>query len=356
MTILEKTSRKARASGHMAALVCERYGAPDLLKFRQLPIPSPKRGELLIRVEASTITAADRRVRSMNVPRGFRTLGRLALGWNGPRNTVLGVEFAGVVCAVGSDAKGFGVGDAVFGISGFRMGGHAEYLCMPANGAVAHKPEQLSFEEAAALPFGATTALSFLRRARLLPGESILINGASGNVGVATVQLARVMGGKVTGVCSAARADQVCSLGVVQVINYQQEDFTALAQRYDVVFDVACNQSVERCLSTLHPGGRLIRIASSLPEMVGAMLRPRRAGCQIIVGTAEEKADHLNHMAALVRQGRYRPVVSRVFCFDDAIKAYRYADRPSHGASVVIKMTSSAENRTVRQPPGAAGS
>ncbi len=333
MTILKEANRKARASGHMAALVCERYGAPDVLKFSQLPIPLPKRGELLIRVEASTITAADRRVRSMNVPRGFRTLGRLALGWNGPRNSILGAEFAGVVCAIDRHAQGFVLGDAVFGISGLRMGGHAEYLCMPANGAVAHKPDSLSFEEAAALPFGGTTALSFLRRARLLPGETVLVNGASGNVGTATVQLARVMGGTVTGVCSAARADQVCSLGVVRVINYQQEDFTALAQRYDVVFDVACNQSVERCLGVLRPGGRLIRIASSLPEMATAILRARRAGRHIIVGTADEKADDLSHLADLVRLGRYRPVIARVFRFDDAIKAHKYADRPSHGAA-----------------------
>jgi NADPH:quinone reductase-like Zn-dependent oxidoreductase len=344
MATFKNSASQACAEDRMTALVCDQYGPPDVLKFARLARPLPKKDEVLVRVEASTITAADRRVRSLDMPKGLRTLARLALGWNGPRNTVLGAVFAGMVCAVGSDAKDFAVGDAVFGISGFRMNGHAEYLCIPATGAIAHKPDQLSFEEAAALPFGATTALSFLRRARLLPGETVLVNGASGAVGTATVQLAQIMGGIVTGVCSAAQADQVCSLGVVRVINYQQEDFTALGQRYDVVFDVACNQSIERCLSVLHPGGRLIRITSSLTEMVGAMLRPRRAGRQIIVGTADEKAADLNHVVDLVRQGRYRPVIARVFRFDEAIKAHKYADRPSHGASVVIKMTGDAKN------------
>lgn len=344
MIFPENASAAPSTDGRMTALVCERYGAPDVLKFVEKPRPSPRKDEVLIRVLASTITSGDRRVRSMDMPAGFGTLGRLALGWRGPRNAVLGAEFSGVVHAVGNLAKGFVPGDAVFGISGFRMGGHAEYLCLPAKGAIAHKPEHLSFEEATALPFGGGTALSFLSRAPLLAGEKILINGASGNVGLAAVQLARAMGGEVTGVCSAARLAHVQSLGALHVIDYQQEDFTALAQRYDVVFDVACNYSVERCLQVLNPGGRLIRIQAGLPEMCSALLRPRRAGRRLIVGTAEERADHLEHLGELVRQGRYRPVIARVFPFDQAIEAHRHADRPSHGGSVVIRMKGNAEN------------
>jgi NADPH:quinone reductase-like Zn-dependent oxidoreductase len=328
----------------MTALVCERYGPPDVLKFMERPRPAPSREQVLIRVLASTITSGDRRVRSMDMPEGFRTLGRLALGWHGPRNAVLGATFAGVVEAAGRRVNKFAPGDAVFGISGFRMGGHAGYLCMPAKGALARKPANLSFEEAAALPFGGGTALSFLKRANLLPGETILVNGASGNVGMAAVQLACVMGGQVTGVCSAALVAEVRWLGARQVIDYQQEDFTALAHRYDVVFDVACNKSAERCLQVLKPGGRLIRILAGLPEMCSALLRPHRAGRHLIVGTAEERADHLEHLGELVRLGRYRPVIARVFPFDQAVEAHRYADRPGHGGSVVIRMNGDAEN------------
>ena len=336
--ISENKTLTAMADDHMTALVCERYGSPAILKFAQLARPVPKQGEVLIRVMASTITSGDRRVRSMDVPYGFRTLGRLALGWRGPRNPVLGATFAGVVEAVGQRASGFGPGDAVFGISGFRMGGHAEYLCLPATGAIAHKPADLSFEEAAALPFGGGTALSFLRRAKLQAGETILVNGASGNVGMAVVQLASDMGAVVTGVCRSSRSAQVRALGAERVIDYQQEDFTATGRRFDVVFDVACNRPVARCLQVVKPGGRLIRLLSDLPEMLGATARPCRDGRRIIVGAAEESADHLKHLASLVVQRRYRPVVSRVFLFAQAIEAHRYAESAGHGESVVIKM------------------
>lgn len=332
------------AKGHMTALACERYGSPDGLRFVKLPRPSPGKAEVLIRVLASTITSGDRRVRSMNMPKGFHTLGRLALGWHGPRQRVLGAEFAGVVQAIGSHSKGFAPGDAVFGIRGFRMGGHAEFLCVSAKGALAHKPEQLSFEGAAALSFGGGTALFFLGRAALRSGEKILINGASGNVGMAAVQLASIMGAEVTGVCSAAHLDQARALGAERVINYENEDFTLLGQQFDVVFDVACNQSVERCLNVLRPGGRLIRLQAGLAEMCRAMLLPRRAGRHLIVGTAEERPDHLAHLGELVRQGRFRPVVSRVFPFEEAINAHRYADRAGRGGSVVINMSSIADN------------
>lgn len=336
----EKPPFEILAAESMAALVCERYGTPDVLRLTQLSRPSPKPDEILIRVKASALTSGDRRVRSMHVPHGFHTLARLALGWNAPRNPVLGAAFAGVVQAIGSRAKGFRPGDAVFGIRGFRMGGHAEYLCMSADGAIAHKPERLSFEEAASLPFGGGAALFFLRRSRLLAGETILINGASGNVGTAAVQLSRDMGGMVTGVCNGAQVDLVHSLGATQVIDYSQQDFTAMGQSFDVVFDAACNYPVGRCVEVLKPGGRLVRLQADLPEMLQAMLLPRRLGRQVIAGTAEEKTDDLKHLAAMVVEGRYRPVIARVFPFEEAIEAHRYADRPGLGGSVVIRMSS----------------
>lgn len=343
------------ANSLMTTLVCPQYGSPEVLMFAKLPIPSPRKEDVLIRVLASTITSGDRRIRSMDMPEGFGTLGRLALGWSRPRNAVLGATFAGVVAAVGSDVAGFKQGDMVFGISGFRMGAHAEYLCVSSKGALAHKPEQLSFVDAAALPFGGGTALSFLKQAGLARGEKILINGASGNVGMAAVQLARELGAGVTGVCSGAHMAQVRALGAGHVVNYMLQDFTALGQHYDVVFDVACNFSVEQCLKVLHPGGRLVRILSGLPEMCRAKLQPRRAGRRVIVGTAKERADYLIDLADLVKQGRYQPVIARVFPFEEAISAHRYADHPTQGGSVVIKMTTHPENGMLHHEPGAVG-
>lgn len=324
----------------MAALVCTRYGAPDLLQFKQVPRPVPRRNEVLVQVVASAITSGDRRIRSMDMPTGFRTLGRLALGWSGPRNPVLGAEFSGVVSAVGDRVSRFVPGDAVFGISGFRMGGHAEYVCLPQQGALAQKPGNLSFEDAAALSFGGTTALSFLERAALAPAESILVNGASGNVGLAAVQIARLLGGEVTGVCSAAHLEQVHSLGAVRVLDYTREDFTSLEQRFDVVFDVACNLNLAQCLTVLKPGGRLIRIQAGLAEMCRALLQPRRGGLRVLAGTAQERSADLEQLADWVRQGLYRPVVARVFPFAQAIEAHRFADLPGRGGSVVMRMQS----------------
>jgi len=305
-----------------------------------MPMPVPKRDEVLIRVMASTITSADRRIRSMNMPKGFRTLGRLALGWRGPRRAVLGVEFSGLVHAIGEQVNNFVPGDAVFGISGFRMGTHAGFLCMPAHGALALKPHTLSFESAASLSFGGTTALWFLKRAAIVPGEAILINGASGNVGAAAVQLACVLGGEVSGVCSPAHFEQVRSLGVGRVIDYGRDDFTAMDHRFDVVFDVACNRSVEQCLSVLNPGGRLIRLQAGLPEMGRSLLQPLRGGRRVIVGNAQERRLDLERLAEWVRQGHFRPVVARVFPFDQAIEAHRFAELPGCGGSVVLQMES----------------
>ncbi len=326
------------ATEHMTALVCSRYGTPDVLKFIKMPRPIPKRDELLIRVVASTITSADRRIRSMDMPLGFRALGRLALGWNRPRRAVLGAAFAGVVHAVGERVSHFVPGDAVFGISGARMGAQAGYVCLPSSSALARKPANLPFEGAAALAFGGTTALWFLEQAALVPGETILVNGASGSVGTAVVQLARVLGAEVTGVCSTTHLEQVRALGAARVIDRTLVDFTTMDHRFDVVFDVACNQRVAPCLKVLKPGGRLIRLQADLLEMCRALLQPHRAGQRVIVGNAQERSGDLRQLAEWVQRGQFKPVVARVFPFEQAIEAHRFAERPAGGGSVVLSM------------------
>lgn len=196
----------------MNAIVYERYGPPDVLQLKEVEKPTPKNNELLIQIRATTVTSGDWRVRSLNVPAGFGIIMRVVFGVSRPKQPILGSELAGVIESVGKDVSKFKVGDPVVAFSDAAMGCHAEYKCMPEDGALAQKPSNLTFEEAAALSFGGTTALDFFRRGKLQSGERVLINGASGAVGTAAVQLAKHFGADVTGVCSAANVDLVRSL------------------------------------------------------------------------------------------------------------------------------------------------
>src|SRR5262245_60328216 len=218
----------------MKAAVCRRYGRPDVVQIADVPKPEPKANEVLVRVRATTVTAGDSRIRSARVPEGFGLLLRLGFGITGPRNPILGMEFSGEVATMGTSATRFKPGDRVFGA---RMGCHAEYVTVR-EGAIAPLTDGMTFEQAAALTFGGLTAITFLRdKAQLRPGERVLINGASGAVGTAAVQLARHLGATVTGVCSATNAELVRSLGAEQVIDYGLEDFTQAREAYDVIFD-----------------------------------------------------------------------------------------------------------------------
>jgi len=230
----------------MKAVVYKKYGPPEVLHLEEIEKPVPKDDEVLIKIYATTVTSADCRVRSLNVPTGFRLIMRLVFGLWKPRQPILGMELAGVVEALGKNVMNFKIGDPVFAFSDTRMGCYAEYKSMPQDGAVLIKPAGLSYDEAAALSFGGTTAMDFLRRAKLQRGEKVLINGASGNVGSAAVQLARHFGAEVTGVCSAANVALVKSLGASHVIDYSQEDFTQNGETYDVIVDTVGTLSFSR--------------------------------------------------------------------------------------------------------------
>src|SRR5688572_12801194 len=210
----------------MKAAVYERYGPPDVVELKEVEKPTPKDSEVLIRIRATTVTSADWRARSLHMPAGFGLMGRLFFGVSKPRQPILGTELAGDIESVGKDVGKFKVGDKVFAFSGASMGCHAEYKCMPEDGAVALKPPNLTYDEAAAISFGGTTALAFFRRGKLQSGERVLVNGASGGVGTAAVQLATHSGAYVTGVCSTSNVELVRSLGATHVIDYTKEDFT----------------------------------------------------------------------------------------------------------------------------------
>jgi NADPH:quinone reductase-like Zn-dependent oxidoreductase len=322
----------------MKAIVYERYGGPEVLEVREVPTPTPADDEVLIRIRATTVNSGDWRVRSLEVPFGFGLLARLALGIARPRQPILGTELAGDVEAVGKDVRKFKVGDRVFAFSGVRMGCHAEYKCMPEDGAIALIPANLTYDGAAALSFGGTTALDFFRRGKLQRGERVLVNGASGTVGTAAVQLARHVGADVTGVCSAANVALVKSLGANHVIDYTREDFTQNGETYDVIVDTAGTAPFSRCKGSLSEGGRLLLVLGGMSDILCVPWVSMTSSKKVIGGPAAERADDVRRLAQLAEAEAFKPVIDRRYPFAQIAEAHRYVDSGHKRGSVVITL------------------
>jgi NADPH:quinone reductase-like Zn-dependent oxidoreductase len=322
----------------MKAVVYERYGPPEVLQIKEIEKPTPKDNEVLIKTYATTVTSGDWRVRSLNVPAGFGLIVRLVFGISKPRQPILGSELAGVVESVGKDVTNFKIGDPVFAFSDARMGCHAEYKCMPQSGAVVLKPPSLSFDEAAALSFGGTTALDFLRRGKLQRGESVLINGASGGVGTAAVQLAKHFGADVTGVCSTANVELVRSLGAHRVIDYSKEDFTQNGETYDLIVDSVGTAPFSRCKASLKERGRLLMVLAGLPDMLQIPWVSMSSTKKIIAGPVAVRAEDLRFLAGLAEAGEFKPVIDRRYPFEQIAEAHRYVDTGRKKGNVIITL------------------
>ncbi|HWP83367.1 MAG TPA: NAD(P)-dependent alcohol dehydrogenase [Bacteroidota bacterium] len=320
----------------MKAIVYDRYGPPEVLRIAEVEKPVPKENEVLIQIRATTVTSGDWRTRSLIVPTGFGLIVRLVFGISKPRQPILGTELAGEVEAIGKNVTRFKVGDQVFAFSGARMGCYAEYICMREDGPVLRKPRNLSYEEAAALSFGGTTALDFFRRGKLQKGERVLINGAAGGVGTAAVQIARHFGAEVTGVCSAANVDLVRSLGAMHVIDYTKEDFTKNGETYDIIMDTVGNAPFARCKGSLRPGGRFLAVIATLPQMLQVPFVTLTSKKKIVAGPAPERVEDLIYLAKLAESGELNPVISRRYAFDQIIEAHRYVDTGHKKGNVVI--------------------
>jgi len=322
----------------MKAIVYERYGPPDVLQLKEVGKPIPKDNEVLIKIHATTVTSGDWRVRSLNVPVGFGLISRLVFGVSKPRQPILGTELAGEIESVGKDVRKFKVGDQVFGFSGARMGCHAEYKCMPENGAVALKPPNLTYHEAAAISFGGTTALDFFRRGKLQSGERVLVNGASGGVGTAAVQLAKHFGADVTGVCSTANMELVRSLGANHIIDYAKEDFTQNGETYDVIVDTAGTAPFSRSKGSLKKGGRLLLVLGGLPDLLRIPWVSMMSSKKIIAGPAAERVADLRFLAKLAEAGEFKPVIDRRYPFEQIAEAHRYVDTGRKKGNVIITL------------------
>lgn len=321
----------------MYAYTYTQYGSPDVLNHVELPTPSPKANEVLIRICATTVSSGDWRARSLTMPAGLGFVGRLVFGITRPRKPILGTEFSGVIEEVGADVTMYHLGDAVIGFPGANFGAHAEYIVMPEKGKIVRKPDALSFEEAAAIPFGATTAYDFLNnKGKLRAGERVLINGASGSVGSACVQMAKQMGAEVTGVCSAANIEMVRSLGADHVIDYTVTDFTTQGPQYDMVVDTVGSALWARSQHALVPRGRMLLIAGSTSDMFLGALKARLKGKRLIGGVASESVDVLRKVVQMAADGYFRPVIDRCFDFSQMIAAHAHVDTGHKKGNVVV--------------------
>jgi NADPH:quinone reductase-like Zn-dependent oxidoreductase len=326
----------------MKALTYRRYGGPDVVTLTDVPKPVPGPNEVLVRIMATTVSSGDWRARSLNMPAGFGLLGRLVFGLTGPRQPVLGTEFAGIVDAVGPKVTRFRPGDEVVAFPGSRFGSHAEFRTMPEDGMVAHKPPHMTFEEAASLSFGSTTALPFLRdKAKIKRGDQLLVVGASGAVGTAAVQIAKHFGADVTAVTSTGNLSLVRSIGADSVIDYTQADFTAKGETWDIILDTTGTAPFRRCAKLLKPGGRLVIVNGTFAQALGIGRPSKASGKQVITGTAPASPEDLRYIMKLAYSGELKPVIDRVYRIEDAVEAHAYVDTGRKRGSVVLSVTGS---------------
>jgi NADPH:quinone reductase-like Zn-dependent oxidoreductase len=318
----------------MKAAVCERYGPPEVVQIREMTTPVPADGEVLVKAFATTVNSGDARVRALRVPRGLRLPMRLRLGLTKPKNSMLGFDMAGQVEAVGKAVTRFQPGDRVVASRGFDFGCHAEHVTVAEQGAIAKVPENLGYQDAVALCFGGTTALYFFRLGKLAPGETVLINGASGAVGTMAVQLAKHLGAEVTAVCSGANAELVRGLGAEHVIDYTMEDFTRNGQRYDVIMDNHGNAPYARVKGSLKPGGRFLMVIGDLWQMLAASRQKA-----VISGSENDSsitADGYRTLMSLAEEGVLKPVIDSVLPVSQIVDAHRRVDSGHKVGSVVL--------------------
>lgn len=330
----------------MKAVVCKRYGPPEVLEVEEVPKPVPGDGEILVKVMATTVTAGDVRIRGFDVPFIFRIPFRLTLGLRRPKIPVLGMELAGVVESAGSEVKQFEAGDRVFGSTPWMtFSTHAEYACLPAKGVVARIPANRTVEEVAPVPFMGMAALYYLKLADIEPGQRVLIHGASGAVGTYAVQLARHFGAEVTGVCSTANLELVSSLGADSVLDYTQDEVPPSGEIYDVIFDTVGKSSYSRCLKALKKEGIYLLANPGLSHMIRGGITSATGSRRVIGGTARASREGLLFLAELLEKGELRSVIDRTYPLDQIVEAHRYVEGKHKKGNVVISVAHTEDGR-----------
>jgi NADPH:quinone reductase-like Zn-dependent oxidoreductase len=337
----------------MKAIISTAFGPPDVLRIKEVEKPTPKENEILVRVYATSINYGDLAARNFkNIPARMFNMplllwlpARLAFGLNKPNVEILGSEFAGEVEAVGAGVRQFKPGDPIFGYLGQRMGAYAEYLCLAEDATVARKPANLSYAEAAVVPYGALMALPLLQKMNIQPGQKVLVNGASGSIGAAAVQIAKHYGAEVTGVCSTPRLEFVKALGADKVIDYTQEDFTQNGETYDLIFDVLGKSLFADSKNSLTPNGRVLYASFKLRHLLDMLWTSMFGSQKVICALASESQENLVAIKELIEAGKIYTVVDQCFPMEQAAEAHDYVESGQKKGYIAITMVSSHEVR-----------
>jgi NADPH:quinone reductase-like Zn-dependent oxidoreductase len=326
----------------MKAIVWTKYGSPDVLKLKDVPKPTPKDNEVLIKIHATTVTAGDTEVRRLKLPMGMGILIRLFVGLRRPKRiTILGQELAGEIETVGKDVKLFQKGDHVFGSPGFNMGAYAQYTCMPANpedGALTKKPSNMTFEEAAGVVIGGMESMHFLGKANIRSGEKVLINGAGGSIGTFGVQLAKSLGAEVTAVDSTGKLDMLREIGADHVVDYTKEDFTKSNKTYDVIFDVVGKTSYSGCIRSLNQNGRYLIANPKISKIIRKRWISKKSGKKVITEMTKYSNEYLNFLKKVLEEGKIKSVIDRRYPLERIPEAHRFVEKGGKKGNVVIKV------------------
>ena len=307
----------------MKAMICTKYGPPDVLQLKEIDKPTPKKNEILVKIHATTVHVGDTKIRGFKPGMGpvkdffFKPIMRVIIGFRGPRKKILGMELSGEIESVGKDVKRYQVGDQIFGATGMSFGAYAEYICMKEDGILAKKPVNITHAEAAPVPNGGITALLLLRKAGIQRGQKVLIYGASGSVGTFAVQLAKHFGADVTGVCSTANLDLVSSLGADKVIDYTKGEFDQGDETYDLVFDAVGKMQPSQAKKVLKKIGVYLNVLSGSDSL-------------------KLKREDLVTLKDLVEAGQLRAVIDRRYALEQMVEAHRYVDIGRKKGNVVI--------------------
>jgi NADPH:quinone reductase-like Zn-dependent oxidoreductase len=321
----------------MKAIVYEKYGPPEVLQIKEIEKPTPKSNEVLVKVHATTVTLFDCWNRSSTAPTGFGIPMRIASGIRKPKQPVLGTEFAGEIEAVGKDVKLFRKGDQVFGFTGMSSGTYVEYRCMPEDGMLAPKPANMTYEEAAAVPYGALTALYFLRKGNIQSGQKVLIFGASGGVGNYAVQISKHFGAEVTGVCSTKKIEMVKSLGADSVIDYTKEDFTQGGELYDIIFDTIGKSQFAGSARSLKKDGVYLFATFGLPRLLRILWFKLTSSKKVgPLGVVEERTEDLIFLKQLIEAKEIKSIVDKCYPLEQMAEAHAYVETGHKKGNVVI--------------------
>jgi NADPH:quinone reductase-like Zn-dependent oxidoreductase len=322
----------------LRAIVCRRYGPPDVLQLEEVEKPSPKRNEVLVRVHATTAARGDCELRSFRFPLLMQPLVRMGFGFRGPRKKILGQELSGEVESVGEDVARFRPGDQVFAFTGFRLGAYAEYDCLPEKSLMATKPSNMTFEEAAAVPVGGLHAVHFLSKAGIEPGQKVMVVGAGGSIGTFAVQIAKAFGaGEVTGVDSANKLQVVRSIGADEVIDYGEGDYNSSGETYDVIFDTIGKSSFAGSMRSLKEGGLYLLGNPGFSQQMRRVWTSK-GNKKVVGGTVSYEVEDLVRLRELIEAGKVKSVIDRRYPLEQAAEAHRYVDTGQKTGNVVMNV------------------